>query len=89
MKAEIWKLVAAVSALGQLASCAQSGPLEVANGNTSVTSQTTATYVPNNSIARGDESKLKERPVKHLWSSCGRCCLAGSGKAHIVSPSSH
>jgi predicted small lipoprotein YifL len=87
MRTEIRKFVAAVSALGQLASCAGNGPLEITNGNTKAPAQNTATYVPNNIIARGDESQLKERLAKHLWSPCGRCCLARSGVSQTVNPS--
>jgi predicted small lipoprotein YifL len=87
MRTEIRKFVAAVSALGQLASCAESGPLEITNGNTSAAVQNSTAYVPNNIIARGNESQLKERLAKHLRSPCGRCCLARNGLSHTVNRS--
>jgi predicted small lipoprotein YifL len=87
MRTEIRKFVATVSALGQLASCAETGPLEVTNGNTSVSAQNTTTYVPNNVIAGADESQLKEQLAKRLWSPCGRCCLARRELSHTVNPS--
>jgi hypothetical protein len=74
MKTEIRKFVAAVSTLGLLASCAETGAPDV-NNDMSMVGQDTGTFADNDSIERWYESTAEEL-AKHLSGSCGRCCLA-------------
>jgi hypothetical protein len=64
MKTEIRKFVAAVSTLGLLASCAQTGALDVGNDNTSVGAQSTRTSADHDSIASRYENMASELLVK-------------------------
>jgi hypothetical protein len=86
MKTEIRNFVAAVSTLGLLASCAQSGDPDV-HDDVSMAAQATGILADNDSIERWYESTSNEL-VKRLWAPCGRCCLARTRTTHAVGSSS-
>ena len=64
MRTEIMKLIAAVSSLGLLASCAQTDFLAQRSDNTSAAAQNPRTSGYHNSIARRYENAAKELLVK-------------------------
>lgn len=64
MKTEIRKFVAAISALGQLASCAQLDPLDARNASATPPAQNTRTLAEHDNIARRYENTSKELLVK-------------------------
>jgi hypothetical protein len=74
MKTVLKKFIAVVSTLGLLASCAQTGALEVQN-DMSMPAQASGIFADTDSIERWYESTSKEL-IKQLWAPCGRCCLA-------------
>lgn len=64
MKTEIRRFVAVVSTLGLLASCAQTGALEVQNDNTNRAAQDAGTFADHDSIAKRYENTARALLVK-------------------------
>ncbi|MDQ3186610.1 MAG: hypothetical protein M3Q16_09200 [Pseudomonadota bacterium] len=64
MKTGIGKFIAVVLTLGLLASCAQTGALEVQNDNTRKAAQNARTYADHDSLAKRYENTAKELRVK-------------------------
>ena len=60
MKTKIRRFVAVVSTLGLLASCAQTGALEVQSNNTSGAAQGAGTFTDHDSIVKRYENTDKE-----------------------------
>ena len=60
MEQEIRKFIAAISTLGLLASCAETGALGVQNDNMSVAAQSIRTYVDHDGLARRYENRASK-----------------------------
>ena len=86
MKTILRKFIATVSTLGLLSSCAQTEALEVQN-DISIAAQASGIFPDTDSIERWYENTSKEL-IKHLWSPCGRCCLARTWTTRTAGSSS-
>jgi hypothetical protein len=86
MKRVLRKVIVGVFTLGLLSSCAQTGVLEVQN-DMSIAAKASGIFPDTDSIERWYENISKEL-ITHLWSPCGRCCLARTWTTRTVSSSS-
>lgn len=60
MEKEIRKFLTSISMLGLLASCAETGTLEVKNDNTSMAAQSIRTFVDHDELARRYENRARK-----------------------------